>query len=321
MKAFIFIVLLVFLFAPVHINAQTCCSGGVPVSTNIGLPLADAGTFHIGISYDLNTLNTLKNGADILVDATRKRQTQSILLELGYSITDRLSFDILTSHVTQKRDISVNNFNDSDVTNGIGDMVLLAKYQVINSDNLSWSIGAGPKIAIGASDLKDDRGLTLVADLQPGSGAMDWLIWSQLTFPIKYRPTMSGSFALVSSFKGQNDDYLGVQTYQFGDETQLSIGVADQLLIGSQLLDPSVVLRYRKANVDEVDAFVLPNTGGEWLFVSPSISAPISPKVQASISIDIPLVANVVGTQLSPTSRWNIGAYIQLSKTKIEPLN
>ena len=249
------------------------------------------------------------------------RATNSKCLELGYSISNRISIDLLSSYVQQKRDINSNGRLDQDITNGIGDMVLLAKYQAVNSNDISWSFGVGPKIPIGASDLKDDKGLTLVADLQPGSGALDWLIWSQLTFPVKWRPTLNASMTYVRSFKGANHEYLDVQTYEFGNETQFSIGIADQFLIGKHSMDPSIVVRYRKANFDKVDQFVLPNTGGEWIFLSPSIGTSISPKIKASLTIDIPLAAKVVGTQLSPTTRWNIGAYVQLSKSKIEPLN
>jgi len=294
---------------------QTCCSGGVPVSANIGLPTADKGTFQIGLSYDINILQTLKNESISLDDRTRERQTRSVLLELGYSISEKLSVDLLASHVTQSRDIQVNNFADRDKTNGIGDLVILTKYQVLNSNSFSLTIGAGPKLPTGTSNLRDSDGLTLVADLQPGSGALDWLVWSQLIFPIKWRPTMNASMTFVRSFKGKNEEYLGVQTYQFGDETQVSLGIADQLLVGAQLIQPSILLRYRKALVDEIDAFVLPNTGGEWIFLSPSIGTNITPKIKANISLDLPLAANVTGTQLSPTRRWNIGAFIQLSKS------
>lgn len=321
MSNLISLIIAVLLFSCSIGFSQTCCSGGVPVSANIGLPPADGGTFHIGISYDLNILRTLKNESETLIDRTRERQTQSVLLELGYSVTDRFSIDLLTAYVTQRRNIQVNGFTDEDISNGIGDLVLLAKYQFINSQSLSWSLGAGPKFPLGASDLRDANGLTLVADLQPGSGALDWLVWSQLSFPVKWRPTMNASMTFVRSFKGKNDAYLGVQTYQFGDETQFSVGLADQFLIGSQIVESSAILRYRKAKVDEIDAFVLPNTGGEWIFLSPSIGTNLSPKTKMSLSVDLPLMANVVGTQLSPSIRWNLGAYIQLSKSKFSPLN
>ena len=42
-------------------NSQTCCSGGVPLSGNIGFEGANQGAFQMELSYDLNYLATLKD--------------------------------------------------------------------------------------------------------------------------------------------------------------------------------------------------------------------------------------------------------------------
>jgi hypothetical protein len=45
------------------LNAQTCCSGGVPLSGNMGFAGAGKGTLQMELSYDLNYLSRLLMGA------------------------------------------------------------------------------------------------------------------------------------------------------------------------------------------------------------------------------------------------------------------
>ncbi len=40
--------------------AQTCCSGGVPLSGNIGFEGSNRGTLQMELGYDLNYISTLK---------------------------------------------------------------------------------------------------------------------------------------------------------------------------------------------------------------------------------------------------------------------
>ena len=86
-----------FLVGAQPLLSQTCCSGGVPLSNNLGLPNEGKGAATIGLNYDYNHLNTLNAGSDKLDDDSRLRNTNSVLLNLGYSFTDRLSVEALFS--------------------------------------------------------------------------------------------------------------------------------------------------------------------------------------------------------------------------------
>ncbi|WP_345005063.1 hypothetical protein [Snuella lapsa] len=85
-----------------HINAQTCCSGGIPLSNNIGLPILEKGSLQIGIHYDYNNLNTLNNGNEKLDDNARLRVTHSILINTNYALTNNFSIEGLFSWVNQR---------------------------------------------------------------------------------------------------------------------------------------------------------------------------------------------------------------------------
>ena len=70
-------------------NAQTCCSGGIPLSNNIGMPISEKGILQIGVNYDYNNLNTLNSGTETLNDNSRLRTTHSVLLNASYAITNK----------------------------------------------------------------------------------------------------------------------------------------------------------------------------------------------------------------------------------------
>jgi len=289
--------------------AQTCCSGGVPLSGNLGLPAADQKTWQFSLSYDLNVLKTLKVGTEKLDERNRERVTHSVMFETGYTFTERFSTDLFISYVRQERNISNPGLPDQNQhTSGMGDVVLLFKYAIINRQPLIWTLGAGPKIPTGASDLTND-GILLGADLQPGSGAWDGVFWSSVVHQLHTRKSMNLSLIGSLRLTGTNQNFRQQQSYRFGNEFQLIGSLSDRMLVGKLLVDPSLSLRYRKALEDKVDSVELPNTGGEWIFLYPSLGISISRSLLYTIGFEVPLYANITGTQLTPTYRINTGFY------------
>ena len=112
----------------IHVDAQTCCSGGIPLSNSIGLPIESQGAWQLSLSYDYNRLNTLLSGSDQIDDDSRLRITQSLLFNSGYTITNDLSVELLLTYINQKREIDQFGNINIDETYGIGDAVLLFKY-------------------------------------------------------------------------------------------------------------------------------------------------------------------------------------------------
>lgn len=94
-------ILFLLLFPLIEVIAQTCCPGGVPLSTNLGLPPGDKGTWQFNLYFDQNVLRTLKEGSNELRDNYRERITRSILTEVSYGFTERIVADVLMSYVNQ----------------------------------------------------------------------------------------------------------------------------------------------------------------------------------------------------------------------------
>lgn len=311
-----FILFFILITTSANTFAQTCCSGGVPISGNLGMPQGSHGTWQISLSYDFNFLKTLKEGNSILDDNSRERITHSYLVQTGYTINKKMSADLLLPFVKQERTIRQFNSQDYVSTNGIGDIALLYKYNVtsVERNKIALTLAMGPKIPTGRTDFTRADGIPLNADLQPGSGSWDGLFWANGLYQLKWRPSMNISNTFIYSIKGKNRNYLNGQTYQFGDELQWLLSFNDRFKLNTYMLDATLLLRYRKALNDRFNDLNMPNTGGEWLFLAPMLGFSFNQNIAINVTFEIPLYANVAGTQLSPTYRLNAGIFIKINK-------
>jgi hypothetical protein len=91
-------------------------------------------------------------------------------------------------------------------------------------------------------------------------------------------------------------------------------------LIGKVLLDPGLSFRFRSVQFDRINDQRLPGTGGSWWFVNPNLTWWAGPSFSLNVNVEFPLYANVIGTQLSPTVRWNTGLFYRIDFKK-DPLD
>ena len=237
--------------------SQTCCSGGVPLSNNLGLPNEGKNSLIVGLNYDYNNLNTFNAGTQKLNDNSRLRITNSVLVNLGYAFTDRFSIESLFTWVNQTRTISQFDNESFSETSGIGDAVFLLKYAIsdILGPQTVLNLGVGTKAPIGKSDLTTSEGFQLTADLQPGSGAWDVLGWMSLSKGLNFRPSATLSGSLTYRATGKNNSYLNNNSvYEFGNVLQANLGYTDQFLLFNVIFNPGLIFKYRQALKDKIDA-------------------------------------------------------------------
>ncbi len=297
-------------------NAQTCCSGGIPLSNSIGLETTEKGTLQIALNYDYNNLNTLNFESEKLNDNARLRITHSALINIGYAVTNNFSIEGLFSWVNQRRKISQFGNVDLDQSSGIGDAVVLFKYNFKNvlGKNSEWGLGLGSKIPLGSSTEKDENGIVLNADLQPGSNAWDIVYLSSFSKRFNFRPTFNLSSRIIYRSTGTNNSYLENTTYKFGNEFQAFINFSDQFIFLKTLTNPSISFKYRNAKQDKIGGFNLNNTGGDWVFIIPNFSINLTSNLVFSTKAELPIYSKVDGTQLTPTYRITTGILITLAK-------
>lgn len=306
------------LFSIITINAQTCCSGGVPLSNSLGLDISEKGTLQIGLNYDYNNLNTLNNGTENLNDDSSLRITHSILLNAGYSISNRLASEVLFTWINQRRKISRFGNENLDQTSGIGDAVFLLKYNFpkILGKNSAFNLGLGVKIPLGSSTETNDIGITLNSDLQPGSNAWDVVYYSMQSKKLNFRPSLNVFSRLIYRSTGTNDSYLESLEYQFGNEFQAFLGFSDQFVLFNTLSNPSISFKYRSAEKDTINGIDLENTGGKWVYIVPNFSINITPTIAFNTRAELPIYSYVNGTQLTPTLRVTSGLLFKISTNK-----
>ncbi|MFK7907408.1 MAG: hypothetical protein AB8B69_19895, partial [Chitinophagales bacterium] len=62
-------------FFSFNVYGQACCSGGVPIASNIGLTTGQPKSLQLLLTYDYNNLLDLMNESERLDDRTRERAT------------------------------------------------------------------------------------------------------------------------------------------------------------------------------------------------------------------------------------------------------
>ncbi len=311
-----FLTFLILVFFSNYCYSQTCCSGGIPITNNIGLPMLEKGGFQVGVFYDYNRLRTLKEGSVALNDNSRLRTTNSVLLNIGYNITNTLSLETLFTWVNQKRLISQFGNKNLDETQGIGDGVVFVRYKALQKEQEEVIVSVGGKIPFGATDKENDLGVLLNADLQPGSNSFDYLFGTTYMRRLSYRKSMVFTSRVLYKLTGTNSSYQRVNEYKFGNEIQLSLGISDQFLLFKEIIRADLLFKYRNLDNDKINSNIIDSTGGQWVFVIPSINYQISPTISLISKVEIPLYSKVNGTQLTPTYRINVGVLVRVFKKK-----
>lgn len=315
-----FVLIVLVIVTPSLVKAQTCCSGGVPLGGSLGLGAADNHSLQLLLTYDNNSINDLVSFSEKLDDDTRSRSTQSSIIELSYGLHKRLSLTGVFPYIRQTRRIQgYLGQEDFTAVQGLGDVVLLAKYRLLNpnnSKNMDWIIGAGPKIPTAKTNFRNNQGLVLPADMQPGSGSLDGIFWSYF---LKSRLMNNPNLGLlaISTFRysGKNKKYNTTQTYQFGNEFQANLGL-NYNFFAKRPIDIFTFLRYRKQGEDIIDGGVFPSSGGQWVYLIPGININFTPGFTFRLSGDIPLYRKLEGTQLTTSYKFTAALFFNIPLKK-----
>ncbi len=300
MKTVLFINIIIFF--TVKAFSQACCSAGTPMLGSLETSTTRMNNLQFSFTYDYNTLQSVREGSKKIADNTRERITHSALLEITYGLTNKISLTSLFSFTNQRRIISSSIGSENLLSSsGIGDILLLAKYEIISQNLLEQrqlALGFGPKIPSGASDVSQN-GILLPADIQPGSGTWDFVLWSY--YSEGFMPNLPLNIFVTASYKlnAANKRFSNSDAgYKFGNEFVSSFGAGYRT---DTIFDYSLSLRFRTTDSDQFDKQNVPNTGGYWLYVIPGLNLKVTDKFTTRLSGQIPLYRNLKGTQLTTT--------------------
>ncbi len=289
--------------------SQACCSGGTPLSSNLGIQGLQHQQLEFQLSYDYNTQRALVSGSQKLDDDRRDRNTHSVLLRGSYAFSPKFSLTGLFSFVRQEEVIdNIGGRRTTTYAEGIGDAVAMLQYNLINNPGMSLVLAGGLTIPLGATDRLDPTtGITaLHPDMQPGQGALDQLLGANAVIYNIFKPGMSWTNVLTYRLTSPADRFNGAQEYEFGNELQWITGLADSYFIGLWVVDPSLLFRYRNTAVDRVNGVKSANTGGNWLHLMPGLDVHFSQNWSIGLTGEIPLYRDLTGTQLTTSSRIRV---------------
>ncbi|MDE5423996.1 transporter [Ancylomarina sp. DW003] len=304
----VFSILILLLIGQTKLFAQACCTGGAPISSNLGVQNYASKQLSIDINYDYNSLRDLYAASRNLNDSRRTRDIRTLFFRTSYAINDKWSFSVILPYLWQKQVVRSDFGRSSQSSEGIGDLVILAQRDIINNYKHQLLIAVGPKLPTGSISKKDSEfGIPLAPDMQPGTGSLDGIAaLSYSRFGIM-TPTSSAFALFTYRYSFAQNRNSGQEKYRFGNELTLNLGLAHSIPLRKWSLSPSLHYRYRKSDTDDNDGFDFPNTGGEWMYLVPSLKLKSAKGLTIHSSIEIPIHTKVTGTQLITSKKWQIG--------------
>lgn len=284
-------------------EAQTCSCAGAPMINGQSVSSTSQGNVLVGLSHQYHDISNLYSGSSQIENPFTKRWTQSTLLEINYGLTDRLTAlgTFTYVHKYRKTGLQQPGSGQTLITRGMGDGLFMLKYVLHRNtiqEQYQLAVGGGAKIPYGVHSLTQD-GLQLNADMQPGTGAWDGVLWTY--FSKTFAPAATLNLYWFSTFRrtGVNERFGADDRYRFGNELASNLGVRNSF---ADRFSYQLMLRYVYQDSDQRNEVTLPNTGGHWLYLKPGLKYRATERISLSLSGQLPVYQHLDGIQ--PTSRF-----------------
>ena len=320
MKLFVFAFSLICVAVITHSGwAQTCCTGGAPITGTFRFNTNSPKSMQLGVTYDYNKIEDFYLDGNKLDDDYIKRATKTLVVQADYVISESVALSAVIPYIWTTEE--TNQLSQSLLleTNGIGDVALVGQYKIPISKEHPLIVGGGVKFPTGETKIVNESdGFILPANLQPGTGSFDgiFLINYQTQFPKRRSLQLTSSlFYRINTATGNLTFH---ERYKFGNEIQLFTGISEDFVIGSFITTPSILFRLRNTRKDQIEDFSNDNTGGTWIYFVPGWSFNITSNVILGASAELPIYRNLNGFQITTSSRLVASLYINFSKNDIE---
>ena len=294
----IFSLLLLLIFSR-DAEAQLCCTTGSASASSLEVGVTPENTLRVSLGHEYNELSgTFEGSKRTESNIVGSGSVQAYTLQAHYGITRRWGVTFSVPFVKSRRTFGGRNtFRAS----GIGDMSFLLKYSLkpLNiASSRELAIGAGFKLPNGSKNVVND-GTSLNFNLQPGTGAWDFILWGY--YYKSHLPSgWSGTLSALIRIPGTNSDGL-----QYGNEIIYSIVVNRRTSNSTQL---SLRFKGRSSSKVTINDFPNPNTGGIITFIAPSFVWNPVRLFSLETGIDVPAFYSVSGTQQALEFRSFINA-------------
>lgn len=280
------------------ILAQGCCTAGTSSLGGVERSVIGQNSLSVMVDYDYNYLGSAYDGRNKIRDPLNRTASVSYFtLQMEYGISEKVSVLGIINYTLRERNVTYTSASSNTLQpvtftgKGLGDLILIGKYEVATPTLISpfaLAIGGGVKLPTG-DFRKENNGTRLAIDLQPGTGAIDGLLWAYSSYNL-IRMGLSVYGNLLYRYSGAN-----LEGYKIGDELIVVIG-ADYYF--TDYLSFTLQSRSRFANADYAERRSLPSTGGTnhdlYLYLNY-----FEGNSSLRIYTQIPLYRNVRGIQLT----------------------
>lgn len=269
---------------PLNSAAQTCSCASVPLLGSMQLASPKHGQWYLASTYEFHDLSDLIAGSSSVADTTgRDRTSQALIVEASKGLSEKWSISALISAVDHRRE--VNNIAVS--ASGLGDAIVMIKYSpktISLYSSTSLSFGVAARLPVGSDDVTQG-GIVLAEDMQPSTGAYGGILWAYWAHALNDSKGARIYLSVSHTQNGEND-----RDYQFGEEFTATLGGAYQ---AQSPWGFNLELSYRTADRDQRNSVDIPNTGGAWFDVIPSVQYHINESLAVSAAVKIPVARNL----------------------------
>lgn len=281
------------ILAPVAI-AQTCSCASVPLLGTMESASPKDGQWFLATTYEFHDVSELVAGSSSISDTTgRDRSSEAFVIEASKGLSEKWSVSALLAVVEHQRQVGSARASAS----GVGDAIVMLKYapkSISLYSDTSLSFGVGSRLPIGVDDARQNS-ITLAEDMQPSMGSyagVAWAYWAKALNESKGARIFAG---VSHTFNGEND-----RDYMFGDDSTVSFGGSYQTATPWGF---NLELLYRTADRDQRNSVKIPNTGGEWLDIIPTVQYHVTETLAIRAAAKIPLQREL-NDQLQFTTKY-----------------
>lgn len=299
LKYYTVVFLLFLITTSLKLEAQTCCTGSAPITGSIKISTLQKKQFNFNLIFDHNNISDFYLDTEKVNEDYLSRITNTILLQTNYGITNRLNLSLVIPVINKSEQVVVNNIPTNGSTTSPGDISTMAQYLFVDKGLFQIVSGIGIKLPTGPTKLKDSNDqFILQPSLQPGTGSFDYIFLSRIQYSFSFRRSLSVGQTFTFQLTTASSNFANHESYEFGNEFQSFTTISDQFALGNLVNTPSLTLRVNIIANNQIEGFTDPNSGGFWLYVSPSWAVQITPSISTFIQADIPVYRNLNGFQI-----------------------
>ncbi|SFV67900.1 hypothetical protein MNB_SM-4-1185 [hydrothermal vent metagenome] len=273
------------------------------------------GSFFVGVNVERVANKTLSDKA--IIDAMKSGTIHihsidainSYSLSASYGITDTLTLNMQLPFISRiniragEEEGGVYEVHPHGDSKGLGDISAILQYKIYDEEGIKIAVLAGLKAPTGKTDVSDGHEV-LEADLQPGSGSLDFFAGAALTKDFENFSIHSSvlykynTLGVNGSLLGDVFTYNGALSYKLIKDTHThELRALDAGEEFSYSVDVFVELNGEKADKDYFSGVVANNTGHNVIFATTGVQVASESGYSFFFTVSKPIYQNFNGVQ------------------------